>query len=90
MGDFHRAEMEKRVAAAWGVFMKHKVVLCNRRLTLRGRVKLFESILTPCMLYGCGVWTMDVESEKLLRATRRRMLRWMVGVKRDSAETWVD
>ena len=64
MGDFHRAEIEERVAAAWGVFMKHKAVLCNRRLTLRGRVKLFESILTPCMLHGCGVWTMDVESEK--------------------------
>ena len=82
--------MTKRVAAAWCVFMKHKLVLCNRRLSVHGRVRLFDTIVTPCILYGCGVWTMTVESERLLRTTRRRMLRWMMAARRGPDETWVE
>ena len=70
--------------------MKYKLVLCNRRLIFRSRYRLFESFVTPCILYGCGVWTLTAESERLLRTTRCRTLSWMVGFRRGPDETWVE
>ena len=67
-----------------------KDVLCNRRLPLKHRIKLFDATVTPCALYACGTWTMIVERAHLLQKTRRRMLRWMVHTPRRQEETWVD
>ena len=54
------------------------------------RIKLFESVVTPCVLYACGTWTMTAENERQLRAARRKMLRWMTCVGRHVDEDWVE
>ena len=70
--------------------MKLKCVLCNQRLPLRDRLRLFESCVSPCVLYACGTWTLTVNLRYQLRAVQRRMLRWIIGLKRHSEEPWVD
>ena len=63
--------------------------LAGFQFALKMRIKLFESVVTPCTLYACGAWTMTVENENLLKTTRRKMLRWIVRVARTSDEDWV-
>ena len=53
-------------------------------------VKLFEAVVTPCVLYVCGTWTMTAACEQVLRTTRRKMLRWMVRIARKRDEDWVE
>ena len=53
-------------------------------------MKLFESTVTPAVLYGSSCWTMWADTERLLRTNRRRMLRLMVGARRRPNETWVE
>ena len=78
------------MALGWASFFKLKGALCNRRIPLQSRLKLFESCVTPCVTYACGTWTMTQELFQKLRSTRRRMLRWMLGLARGRDEDWVD
>jgi len=90
MEDYHDVELANRIAASWGAFMRFKEVLCNNRLALDRRMKLFESVVTPSALYGCASWTMTLERERKLTVARRRMLRWMMAVRRGKEESWPD
>jgi hypothetical protein len=80
--DMHAVEMEHRIGKAWNKFMVMKRELCSRHYPLKQRLKLFEATVTASLLYGSGAWTMTAESERRLRTTQRRMIRWMVGVGR--------
>ena len=71
--------------------MKFKDIFCNRRLDLQSRIKLFEAVVTPTVLYGCAAWTLTSVQERRLTTTRRRMLRWIAGLRRHGLEEdWVD
>ena len=70
--------------------MKNKTALCNRSCSLRFRLRAFDAIVTPTVLYGASSWTMTTKMEQLLCSTRRRMLRYIVGVRRQQDETWVE
>lgn len=89
MEDYHQTELNHRIAAGWCAFAKLKFILCSKSYELRLRIKLFESVVTPSVLYGCAAWTMTMEAEQMLKSTRRRMLRWMTGVSRTTDEDWV-
>jgi hypothetical protein len=78
----HETELEHRLERAWKKFHVWKHVLCNRSYSLRHRLKLFESAVTPTILYGSSSWSMTSDREAQLRTLQRRMLRWIVGVGR--------
>ena len=86
--NFHEIELSNRIATGWAAFFKFKSTLCNKRLLLQDRLKLFDSVVTPCVLYASGTWTMTVERQRRLTSTRRRMLRWMVGTRKTPDEEW--
>ena len=89
MLEYHTAELDNRLACAWAAFFKFKGVFCDPRLPLKERLQLFESLVTPCALYGSGAWTMTAPMVKKLQSTWRRMLRWMLRAKRRPQEDWV-
>ena len=86
---YHDTEIANRLASGWACFFKLKDTLCNRRVALRDRLKLFEACVSPCILYACSTWTMTANRERLLTSARRRMLRWIVRVPRKHEEDWV-
>ena len=49
---------------------------------MKARLKLFEARVTPSFLYCSGAWKMTAARKRLVRSTQRRMLRWVVGVRR--------
>jgi hypothetical protein len=81
-GDVHDTELGHRLACGWAKFHKHKSELCCRHFPLRDRLKLFEAVVTPTVLYSAGTWTMNVERERKLKMNQRRMLRKIVRVGR--------
>ena len=87
--EFHEIEFKNRLASAWSAFFKFKACLCCRKVPLNYRMKLFECCVTPCALYSCGTWALSAEMVRKLRSTRRKMIRWIVGVPRHIDEDWV-
>ena len=77
--NYHETEIDNRIDNAWRKFHTLKAELCNKYYSLRHRLRLFDAVVTPTVLYGAGTWTMTQELEHKLRKTQRQMLRHMLG-----------
>ena len=92
--EYHVREIRHRVACGWAKFTTYKTELCDRRVSLHKRLKLFNCVVTPTVLYSSGCWTMTKEKQHDLQVAQRRMIRKIVQVPRMSSsgeeEDWVD
>ena len=79
MDDYHNKEVQHRMTKGWAKFMTYKGELCDKHYPLTDRLKLFNSVVTPTVLYGTGTWTMTLEKEQIVRTTPGKMGRLMLG-----------
>jgi hypothetical protein len=47
------------------------------------KVRIYKTIILPVVLYGCETWSLTVRKEHKLRVFENRMLRRILGPKRD-------
>jgi hypothetical protein len=90
----HDVELKNRINKCWAKFAMFRSELTSRSLDLERRLKLFKAVVQPTLLYGCSCWTLTREKEQLIRTTQRRMMRQIVGSRREMSngqlEEWVD
>jgi hypothetical protein len=87
--DATRHEIPFRIAAGWRSFWSLKLLLLNRRTSIRQRLKLFASTVGSCVLYCSESWTPRQEDLRMLRTARRAMLRRIVGTARSPDEDYI-
>ena len=51
----------------------------NKSLSLAARIRLFHSVVTPTVLYGCESWILHQHEVNQIRKTQRKMLRMILG-----------
>ena len=90
----HDLELQNRISKAWAAFGAYSDELTDRRLDLKLRFQLFQSVVQPTFLYGCSSWTLTREREQLIQSTQRKMMRKIVGTRRrvlnGELESWLD
>ena len=90
----HSTELHHRLSKAWAKFGLFRNELTDRSVPLGLRLKLFQSILTPTVLYGCSSSVLTSAMEDKLRSTQMKMLRTILGRRRlitdGGLESWVD
>jgi hypothetical protein len=93
----HETELDNRLAAGWAAFHGHKGELCNKFYKIKDRLKLFQSVVTPVVLYACSTWALKQTMERKLHTTWRLMLRYIFRIHRRGAtnsdsgpEPWID
>ena len=59
-----------------------KKELCGQHFSLHNRMRLFDAVVAPIVLYGSTSWTMTQSREERLRTTQRKMLRKIWGAQR--------
>jgi hypothetical protein len=47
------------------------------------KFRIYETIILPVVLYGCGTWSLTLREEHKLRMFENRVLRRIFGPKRD-------
>jgi hypothetical protein len=57
--------------------------LSSRLLSKNVKVKIYNTIILPVVLYGCETWCLTVREEHKLRVFENRVLRRIFGPKRD-------
>ena len=75
-------DVDLRVQAAWSSWRKLTGVLYDRKIPLRLKAKINETIIRPALTYGSECWAMKVTNKRKIATTEMRMLRGILGVSR--------
>ena len=54
--------------------------MCDRKIPVKLKVKLYRSVVRPAMLYGAQCRTVKRKEEQLILRTEMKMLRWLLGI----------
>ena len=73
------SELRHRLSRAWAKFGAYRSELTNKKYSLFDRMRLFNAVVTPSVLYGCGSWAITQARATQLRSTQRKMLRAILG-----------
>ena len=75
-------EISQRESAAWGTWKRSSGVLCDRRMPVKLKEKVYKNVVRLALLYGAETWATTRGQEARLEVNEMRMLRWMCGVTR--------
>ena len=75
-------EITTRVGAGWRNWKKCNGVLCDRRMPVKLKGKVYKTVIRPAMLYEEETWATTKRQEQRIEVTDMRMLGWMCGVTR--------
>jgi len=53
--------------------------LCDRRMPVAVKEKVYRTMVRPVLIYGSETWTSKRREEERLERTEMRMLRWILG-----------
>ena len=72
--------VKARIKVAWAKWKELSGVMCDKRMPIRLKAKVYKSVIRTTMLYGAETWTLRRTEESALERTEMRMLRWICGV----------
>jgi hypothetical protein len=52
------------------------------------KIKMYKTVILPVVLYGCETWSLTLREEHRLRVSESRVLRKILGPKREVDESW--
>ena len=73
-------DVKNRIKAAWQKWKDLTGVLCDAKMPIHLKGKVYKTMIRPVMMYGAEAWTVTRREEGLLERTEMRMLRWILGV----------
>ncbi|XP_045764478.1 uncharacterized protein LOC123866821, partial [Maniola jurtina] len=75
-------DVNNRMNAGWMKWRQVSGVICDPKMPLKLKGKIYKTVVRPVTLYGSECWAVKGKDERRVHATEMRMLRWMCGVTR--------
>ena len=75
-------EISSRIQSGWRNWRKCSGVLCDRKIPVKLKGKVYKTVFWPAMLYAAETWATKEMDEKRLEVQEMRILRWMNGITR--------
>ena len=75
-------EVTIRIQAEWKNWRDVLGVLCDRRIPVQLKGKVYKTVVRSAMMYGMMAIPIKKVNEKRMNVAERKMLRWMSGVTR--------
>lgn len=73
-------DVRARVNGAWMRWREVTGVLCDRKMPIRLKSKIYRTVVRPVALYGTESWPTTRTTEQRLHAMEMRMVRWIMGI----------
>ena len=64
-------EINHRIQCAWYRFGQLNNILCNRSVSIQLRLKLFDAVVTPTILFGLAVLPLSSVSRKITSRSKK-------------------
>ena len=74
------AEMTHRIQSGSKNWKRVSGILCDRRIRVRVKGKIYKTVARPAMMYGAETWAVKKAQEKKFDVAEMRMLRLVSGV----------
>ncbi|XP_056107178.1 uncharacterized protein LOC130085442 [Rhinichthys klamathensis goyatoka] len=71
-----------RVNTAWLKWRQVTGILCDRRMPISLKGKIYKTVVRPVALYGSECWPATIKHEQSLHVMEMKMLRWSLGLTR--------
>ena len=71
------AEVIHRVQSGWKNWKRVSGVLCDRRMNVKIKEKVYRTVVRPALMYVAKTWALKKKQENKLEVAVMRMLRWM-------------
>ena len=75
-------EVARRTQTGWKNWREVSGVLCDRRMPVKLKGKVYKTVIRPAMMYGTEATPIKKVNEKRMNVAEKKMLRWMSGVTR--------
>ena len=59
---------------------KSSGVLCDKRINIKLKSKMYKTVVRPAMLHGAETWGTRKAHDRKLDVNEMKMLRWMCGI----------
>jgi hypothetical protein len=76
-------EIKSRLNFGNACYHSVQSLLSSRLLSRKVKVKIYKTIILPVVLYGCETWSLTLREDHRLRVFENRVLRRIIGPKRD-------
>jgi hypothetical protein len=76
-------EIKRRLNSGNACYHSAQNLLYSRLLSKNIKIKIYETVILPVVLYGCETWSLTLREEHRLRLFENRVLRRIFGPKRD-------
>ena len=73
-------DCKNRVRLAWNKWREVTGVICDKKVPVKLKHKIYKTVIGPTMTYGVECWIMKTTDEMLMNKTEMRMLRRIQGV----------
>ena len=90
MEDPTKAEIANRMAIGWRKFWALKRLLLNRKVSVKKRMRLFDSTVGNSVLYGTHAWTPREDELRKMRTTQNRMMRKICAKPHHPDQSWLE
>jgi len=72
-------DISHRIRAGWKKYKKASEVLCDKKISLRLKGRVYRMVVRPALLYGAECWPIKKTQVQRLMVAEMRMIRWMCG-----------
>ena len=74
-----QADVNNRIRIGWMKWNEVSGVMCDRKMPVKLKDKVFKTIIRPALTYGSECWAVKKKDENKLNSAEMRMLRWARG-----------
>ena len=73
-------EVSSRVGRGWQKWRSLTGVMCDKKMPLKLKGKVYRTVIRPVIMYGSETWAMRKEDEKMMETAEMKMLRLTTGI----------
>ena len=73
------ADVDNRVRSAWNSWRGLSGVICDKKVPVKLKNKLYKTVIRPTLIYGSECWALHKAEQQRMHTTEMKMLRWIQG-----------